>query len=197
MAFLKLKGGDDLRAAMTLGALTNFGIGKWKFDLKEEDKGYKDPLARDKAERELVAELEKTIQDDSGTNGFTIVCTTSCTYYFTSYPLAGKLLGFTTNASGTSVSSNVPALLGTTGFYYLCFTNVPSANMQGNRYSFIIPNNVALGSLLTSNNEIVSDLLDFNSELSFQYLDIELRDCNYNLVALNSDWQLELDIVTK
>ena len=64
MAFLKLKGGDDLRAAMTLGALTNFGIGKWKFDLKEEDKGYKDPLARDKAERELVAELEKTIQDE-------------------------------------------------------------------------------------------------------------------------------------
>ena len=64
MAFLKLKGGDDLRAAMTYGALTNFGIGKWKFDLKEEDKGYKDPLARDKAERELVAELEKTIQDE-------------------------------------------------------------------------------------------------------------------------------------
>lgn len=138
-----------------------------------------------------------TVTYNSATNGFTITCTTSCTYYFTSYPLAGKLLGFTANASGTSVSSNVPALLGTTGFYYLCFTNVPSANIQGNRYSFVIPNNVALGSLLTSNNELVSDLLDFNSELSFQYLDIELRDCNYNLVVLNSDWQLELDIVTK
>lgn len=64
MAWLPIKGGDGLRAAMTYGALTGLGLDMWAYDLNEVEQGYKNPLARDKAERELVTQLKNIITNE-------------------------------------------------------------------------------------------------------------------------------------
>lgn len=64
MAWLPVKGGDELKAAMTYGALTGLGLDKLEYNLIEEEEGRKDPLARDKAKRELVTQLKNIVTNE-------------------------------------------------------------------------------------------------------------------------------------
>jgi hypothetical protein len=42
-------------------------IDKWKYNLYQEERAYKDPLARDKAERALVADLKEIVSTEYAT----------------------------------------------------------------------------------------------------------------------------------
>lgn len=133
-----------------------------------------------------------TVTYTSSTNKFTIAASTSITYHWSSYPLCGNLFGFTSNVSGTSNTSSKCAVICTTPFYYLVFGNLPSVS-KDKRYHFLIHNNVIQGSLNTP-SEILKDSINLYG-VSFQYLDVELRDSNYNLVDLNNtNYTFELEL---
>lgn len=136
-----------------------------------------------------------TVTYNSTTAKFTIAATGAVTYNWASYPLCAKLLGFAaSDLTNTTVVSNTIPSLNTTNYYMLVIKNLPSIVRNKKPYHLLIPNNVPQGSLNTPVNGLVLDSIHFGANVDFSYLDIEIRDENYNLVDLrNANWQIELE----
>lgn len=137
-----------------------------------------------------------TVTYNSTTGKFTISATGPVTYAWATYPLCGKLLGFASTVTNTTIVSDSVPNISTTRYYMLFLKNLPSIVRSKRPYHILIPNNVPQGSLNTPVNGLALDTIQFGGSVDFSYLDVEIRDENYNLVDLRGmDWMIELEFM--
>lgn len=142
-----------------------------------------------------------TVTNNTLTSTYTITSTNSVTYNFSNNASLSKILGFTGNQTGTSITSNNCYQVNSTKYYKINISNIQS-NYDTNMnitFNFILFNNVNSNEYLYVYNDLTNldniNQVDITTQVNISNLHIKVYDENNNLIQLNSDYVLIFEII--